>query len=168
MSSTFFENVLTNHWTRWLPPGDPSFEETLMKSLEAGVKQIPRLAGSSSHDDWKWGNTIRLTFYHPLGQGIPLLGRLLDVGPFPQAGTNTTVKATTANHGPSMRLVVDFSDLDHSVQNLTLGESGQVFSPYYKDQFDAWYSGRSFPMSFTDAAVEQASVHKLVLEPGKR
>jgi penicillin amidase len=168
MSSTFFENVLTNHWTRWLPPGDSSFEDTLMKSLEAGVKQIPRLAGSSSHDDWKWGNTIRLTFYHPLGQGIPLLGRLLDVGPFPQAGTNTTVKATTANHGPSMRMVVDFSDLDHSVQNLTLGESGQVFSPYYKDQFDAWYNGRSFPMSFSDAAVEQASVHKLVLEPGER
>jgi penicillin amidase len=67
-----------------------------------------------------------------------------------------------------MRMVVDFSDLERSVQNLTLGESGQVFSPYYKDQFDAWYTGRSFPMPFSDAAVEQASVHKLVLEPRER
>ena len=165
MSTTFLENVLANNWTRWLPRGDSSLEETLIKSLEEGVKQIPSLVGSRSHEAWKWGNTIPLTFYHPLGQGFPLLGRLLDVGPFPQAGTATTVKATTTRHGPSMRMVVDLSTLDHSVQNITLGESGQVFSPYYQDQFDAWYTGRSFPMSFSDDAVEQATVHKLVLGP---
>ncbi len=168
MSTTFLENVLANNWTRWLPPGDSSFAETLERSLEEGVKQIPNLVGSRSHDAWKWGNTIPLTFYHPLGQGFPLLGRLLDVGPFPQAGTATTVKATTTRHGPSMRMVVDLSTFEHSVQNITLGESGQVFSPYYQDQFDAWYNGRSFPMSFSDAAVEQATVHKLVLEPEKK
>jgi penicillin amidase len=165
MSTVFLENVLANNWTRWLPPSDSTFAETLTKSLEAGVKRIPSRVGSRSHDAWKWGNTILLTFHHPLGQGFPLLGRLLDVGPFPQAGTATTVKATTSRHGPSMRMVVDFSSLDHSVQNITLGESGQVFSPYYKDQLDAWFNGRSFPMSFSDAAVEQATIHKLVLRP---
>ena len=165
MSTMFLENVLANNWTRWLPPGDSSFEETLINSLEEGVKQIPRRVGSRSHDAWKWGNTIPLTFYHPLGQGFTLLGKLLDVGPFPQAGTATTVKATTTRHGPSMRMVVDLQTLDHSVQNITLGESGQAFSPYYQDQFNAWYNGRSFPMSFSDAAVEQATVHKLVLRP---
>jgi len=168
MSTTFLENVLANNWTRWLPPGDSTFGETLIKSLEEGVKQIPSRVGSRSHNAWKWGNTIPLTFYHPLGQGFPLLGRLLDVGPFPQAGTATTVKATTARHGPSMRMVVDLSNFDHSVQNITLGESGQVFSPYYKDQFDAWYNGRSFPMSCSDAVVDQATVHKLVLGPEKK
>jgi penicillin amidase len=168
MSAVFLENVLANNWTRWLPPGDSSFGETLMKSLEAGVNQIPSRVGSRSHDAWKWGNTILLTFYHPLGQGFPLLGRLLNVGAFPQAGTATTVKAATSRHGPSMRMVVDLADLDHSVQNITLGESGQVFSPYSKDQFDAWYNGRSFPMLFSDAAVEQATVHKLVLGPAKK
>jgi penicillin amidase len=168
MSTTFLENVLANNWTRWLPRGDSSFEETLIKSLEEGVKEIPSRVGSRSHDAWKWGNTIPLTFYHPLGQGFPLLGRLLNIGPFPQAGTATTVKATTTRHGPSMRMVVDFSNLDHSVQNITLGESGQVFSPYYQDQFDAWYNGRSFAMSFSDAAVEQATVHKLVLGPERK
>ena len=65
-----------------------------------------------------------------------------------------------------MRMVVDFSDFDQSMQNISLGESGQAFSPYYKDQFDAWYTGKSFPMLFSDASVEKAAVHKLVLEPG--
>jgi penicillin amidase len=166
MSTTFLENVLADPGERkWLPPGDVSFGDTLMKSLEEGVKRIPKLVGSQDHKAWRWGNTIPLTFHHPLGGASPVLSRLFDVGPFPQAGTGNTIKATTASHGPSMRMVVDLSNLDNSVQNITLGESGQVFSPYYQDQFEAWYNGRSFPMLFSDAAVDKATVHKLVLEP---
>jgi penicillin amidase len=66
-----------------------------------------------------------------------------------------------------MRMVVDFSDLDQSVQNITLGESGQVFSPYYRDQISAWNDGTSFPMAFSDAAVQKGAAHTLVLEPGQ-
>ncbi len=165
MSTTFVENVLKNRWSRWLPPGDADFEQTLTKSLEEAVRRIPQLAGHRDPAAWKWGETIALTFRHRLSPSYPLLGRFFDVGPYPQAGTGTTVKQTTPAVGPSMRMVVDFSDLDNSVQNLTLGESGQPFSPYYRDQFEAWYTGRSFPMPFTDGAVDRASVHKLVLEP---
>ncbi|HEV2493809.1 MAG TPA: penicillin acylase family protein [Terriglobia bacterium] len=166
LAMTFVDNVVHNQWTRWLPPGDADFNVTLMKSLEKGVKQIPGIVGSADHSRWRWGRTIPLTFHHPL-DALPLGRRLFDVGPFPQWGMATTVKATTPGAGPSMRMVVDFSDLDRSVNNLTLGESGQVSSPYYRDQFDAWYHGRSFPMLFSDAAVERGAVHRLVLEPAK-
>ena len=168
MSTIFLQNAVENNWTRWLPAGDASFAETLIRSLEAGVQRIRSRAGSANHDAWKWGNTIPLTFHHPLDQGGRLLGWVLDVGSYPQAGTATTVKATTPTHGPSMRLVVDLSELDLSLQNITLGESGQTFNPYYKDQFEAWYTGQSFPMAFSDAAVEKATVHKVVLEPDKK
>jgi penicillin amidase len=157
---------LEQNLTRWLPPDDTDFNMTLMKSLEEGVRRIPSLVHSQSHAAWRWGDTIPLTFHHPLSSGLPLLGRLLDVGPFPQAGTGTTVKQTTPRVGPSMRMVVDFSDFDQSMQNITLGESGQAFSPYYKDQFEVWYTGQSLPMLFSDAAVEKGAAHRLVLEPG--
>ena len=166
MGTIFLQNVLEQSLTRWLPPGDADFNVTLMKSLDEGLRQIPSLVNSRNHADWKWGGTIPLTFHHPLG-GVPLLGRWFNVGPFPQAGTGTTVKQTTSHIGPSMRMVVDFSDLDQSMQNITLGESGQVLSPYYRDQFSAWYSGTSFPMPFSDEAVDKSAVHKLVLEPGQ-
>ncbi len=165
MSTTFVENVLKSRWSRWLPPGDADFEQALTKSLEEAVRRIPQLVSHRDPAGWKWGETIALTFRHRLSPSYPLLGRFFDVGPYPQAGTGTTVKQTTPTVGPSMRMVVDFSDLDNSVQNLTLGESGQPFSPYYRDQFEAWYTGRSFPMPFSDGAVDRASVHKLVLEP---
>jgi len=164
MSTVFLENVLTNGWTRWLPPGDADFNVTLIRSLEEGVRQIPERVGSRDHAAWRWGDAIPLTFQHPLGS-LRILGRWLNVGPFPQAGTGNTVKQTTPTHGVSMRLVVDFADIDNSVQNITLGQSGQVFSPYYRDQFEAWYNGRSFPMLFSDTAVEKGAIHRLVLEP---
>jgi penicillin amidase len=167
MSTIFLQNVLEQNLTRWLPPGDTNFEMTLMKSLDEGISKIPFMVHSQDHAAWKWGDTIPLTFHHPLSGGLPLLGRWLDVGPFPQPGTGTTVKQTTPYMGPSMRMVVDFSDLDQSLQNITLGESGQVLSPYYRDQFSAWYDGKGLPMLFSDAAVEKGAVHTLVLEPGR-
>jgi penicillin amidase len=167
LSTMFLQNVLEQNLTRWLPPGDADFNMTLMNSLDEGIRRIPTLVHSQNQAAWRWGDTIPLTFHHPLSGGLPLLGRWLDVGPFPQAGTGTTVKQTTPRLGPSMRMVVDFSDLDQSMQNLTLGESGQVFSPYYRDQFSAWYTGQSFPMLFSDAAVEKGAVHILVLDPGR-
>jgi penicillin G amidase len=165
MSTVFLQNVIDINLNRWLPPGDQDFNQTLMKSLAEAVRQIPKVVGTDNHNSWEWGNTIPVIFHHPLGGASRLLGRLLNVGPFPQSGTGSTIKRATRAVGPSMRMVVDLDDLDRSVQNITLGESGQVFSPYYKDQFAAWYHGRSFPMLFTDEAVQKGTVHRLVLEP---
>lgn len=167
MATIFLQNVLGQNLTRWLPPGDADFDVTLVKSLDAAVGRIPQLVHSHQYADWKWGNTIPLTFRHPLSGALPFLGRFVDVGPVPQAGTGTTVKQTTSRLGPSMRMIIDFSDFDHSMQNITLGESGQALSPYYRDQFRAWYNGKSFPMLFSDGAVEKGAVHKLVLEPAR-
>jgi penicillin G amidase len=165
MSTIFLQNALQNNWTRWLPPGDADFDETLMKSLQTAVEEIPGIVGSSDHAAWQWGQTIPLTFHNRITLAFPFLGRYLNVGPVPQAGMKTTVKQTTPTVGPSMRMVVDFSDFENSVQNITLGESGEVMSPYYKDQFEAWYHGRSFPMLYSERAVEKNTRHLLELEP---
>ncbi len=167
MRYVFIANVVDTRLPRWLPPGDADFDVTLIKSLEDAVQQIPGLVHSHDHDAWRWGETIPLTFHHPLAGASPLLARLFDVGPFPQAGTARTVKAATPNHGPSMRIVDDLSDLNNCVQEITLGESGEVFSPYYRDQFETWYSGGNFPMLFSDEAVDKGVVHRLALEPAR-
>ena len=64
------------------------------------------------------------------------------------SGSSTTIKQTTQRLGPSMRMVVDLSDLDHSLANITVGESGNPLSGHYKDQWKAYWSGKSFPMEF--------------------
>lgn len=166
LSTIFLEKVIDQRLARWLPPGDADFDATLMASLDDGLDRIERRLHRNDPAAWHWGETIPLTFHHPL-DSLPVAGRFFDVGPYPQAGTTSTVKATAPSYGPSMRMVVDFSNFDNSVQNLTLGESGQISSPYYYDQFQAWYTGSSFPMLFSDGAVDQGAVHRLTLQPAQ-
>ena len=57
------------------------------------------------------------------------------------------MKAVSRSHGPSERLTVDLSDLDQSsTLNLVTGEAGNFLSPYYMDQWKAWYEGYSFTL----------------------
>jgi len=79
---------------------------------------------------------------------LPVIGVYFNIGPVAMSGSSTTIKQTTRRMGPSMRMIVDLGDLDHSMQNITVGESGQRLSGHYKDQWDAYYAATSFPMQF--------------------
>ncbi len=47
-----------------------------------------------------------------------------------------------------MRFIADTAEWDRSLQNLPFGESGQILSWHYKDQWDEYYAGKSFPLPF--------------------
>jgi penicillin amidase len=87
-----------------------------------------------------------------------LLGAYFNVGPIEMSGSSTTIKQTTIRLGPSMRFVADLADWEHSLNNITIGESGQFLSRHYKDQWDAYYAGRSFPMQFGKVEAKETLV----------
>ena len=60
---------------------------------------------------------------------------------------------------------MDWSNVDGSTQNITLGESGNPYSAYFRDQWKDYYGGTTFPLPFTDEAVTAATRHLLRLEP---
>ena len=64
------------------------------------------------------------------------------------SGSSATIKQTSTVLGPSMRFVADLGNWDGSMNNIDIGESGQILSRHYKDQWDAYYVGKSFPMQF--------------------
>ena len=69
--------------------------------------------------------------------------------------------------GPSERATYDLADLDGSYLNIPTGESGQVFSPYFKDQWLHYYEGRSFTFAFREATLERSAQHNLMLLPAR-
>jgi len=75
------------------------------------------------------------------------------------------VNQVATTFGPSERMTVDFADLDQSTLNIVNGQSGEIFSPYFSDQWRAWYEGRSFALPFSPLAVEKSRAHELRLEP---
>jgi penicillin amidase len=147
MAPAVVEQVLAARPPGWT--GDPDYDDLLIRSLSQAIREVKRLGGAAA----TWGRYLQTTIAHPVGHRIPFLRRWFDIGPFPQSGTTTTIKQTTERLGPSMRLVVDLSDLDRSLHHLTTGESGQPFSPHYKDQWLAYYSGAGFPLPFSSPAV---------------
>jgi penicillin amidase len=171
MSSVWLENVLTKQPARWLPSGYSDYGTLLTAAVENVVKQPPLVAGTAKNDipadlnHWKWGKNYPVEIDHLVLSQLPLIGRFTGPGSHPLSGSNYTVKAVGRGFGPSERLTWNFSNFDESTLNLVTGESGIFLSPYYMDQWTAWYGGSTFAFPFSPAAVEQHRMHELTLMP---
>ena len=161
MQSVWLENVVHHQPARWLPQTYASYDQLLTAAVEAAV------GGPEASKDlaaWKWGKFHPVEIQHPILGRIPLLRRWSGPGTLPQSGSSYTVKAVSRSHGPSERLTVDLSDLDQSTLNLVTGEAGNFLSPYYMDQWKAWYEGYTFTLPYSEKAVAGTKRHELVME----
>jgi penicillin amidase len=129
------------------------YDALLVEALAAGIDDGERQQGSRI-SRWDYGQMMRLEAPHPLFGRVPWLGRYFSVGPVAMSGSATTVKQMTRSLGPSFRMVVDLGNLDESQANVLTGQSGHPLSSHYKDQWDAYYSGTSFPMQFDRVTAE--------------
>ena len=133
---------------RTRPPGwFADWDDTLLRCLSLGLDDGRRTQGRDAAH-WVYGSYARLFLGNPVGSHLPLVAGFFDIGPVPMSGSPTTVKQLTDRLGPSMRLDADLSDWDRSLLEGTTGQSGEVLSRHYKDQWDHYYSARSFPMQF--------------------
>ncbi len=126
---------------------------------------------------WPLGMVQHLTIRHPMAQA-GLLNRWLGLtrGPIPMGGDAGSLNVTYASFNPdtarlraragaSMRYVLDWSDLDSFTLNLTLGQSGNPFSPHFDDFLPDFLAGQAWTVPFSREAVEAATAHRLLLKP---
>ncbi|MGH9467299.1 MAG: penicillin acylase family protein [Terriglobales bacterium] len=153
---------------QWLPRGNADWNALLLHCLAQVVQRIS-LAPEAAH----WGRFETLSVLHPVFSHLPLLDHRADLGPVEINGSPLTVKQARATSlgdktqlGPSMRFVADPADWDRSTLTLVAGESGQLFSPHYRDQFAAYLSGQGLPLWFSSDAVAAHTAHTLQLTPG--
>jgi penicillin amidase len=160
------EQIIVNQPGRWLPARYPNWNELLTAAVESGLEQ-ERAPQDLSR--WRYGAVHPVEVEHPIYGKSALLQRVLGMrtgtGVLPQSGNRVTVKQVGRSFGPSERLTVDFGDLDHSTLNVVLGESMDPASPWFMDQWKAWYTGTTFAMPFSDAAADGAAKHSVTLVP---
>jgi penicillin G amidase len=146
--SSYLAPEIVERLLRERPPDwFPDYDSLLLKSLKDAIADGEKLQGSKI-SRWDYGQFNELKVENPIFGALPLIGKYFDIGPAPMSGSPTTVKQTTRRLGPSLRMVVDLSNLDRSLINLTTGESGNPLSRHYMDQWDSYYAGQSFPMEF--------------------
>jgi penicillin amidase len=164
MSTVWLQNVMLHQPRRWLPEKYSNYDELLTAAVEAAVNasDAPKDLGS-----WHWGSVNAIDIEHPVLGKIPGLQRWAAPGIKEQSGSGYTVKAVTPHHGPSERFTANLADLDQSTLNTVTGQGGNFLSPYYMDQWKAWYEGFTFTLPFTQKAVETNGAHRLVLEPAR-
>ena len=149
MSWGVIEKLLRERPAGWF--GD--YNELLLRCFTDAIQEGQRMQGGNPQR-WKWGRNMALVITNPVGGRIPWVGRYFNIGPVPMSGGATTVKQTTPRLGPSERMNAVAGDWDASLLNVPLGESGHFASSHYKDQWDAYYNGKSFPMQFNKVDVK--------------
>lgn len=135
----------------------------LSRTLEAALDDLSGAFGPAA-DAWAWGKLHQLHLRHPLGR--PEFHR----GPFPRPGDANTVNAASGSrfrqtNGASYRQVFDLADWDRAVITNLPGESGDPLSPHYSDLAADWAAGRYHPLPYSRAAVEKATVERILLVP---
>jgi len=131
------------------------YDQMLLTALVDAVEEGERIQGRD-HSRWHYGAYSKMSITNPVIHQIPWIGKYFDIGPVPMSGSQVTVKQVTARLAPSMRMDADLADWDRSLLNVIIGQSGQVLSRHYRDQWDDYYAGRSFPMQFRNIEASSA------------
>lgn len=161
-------------------PNDNVIEALLRKNGKLNNVLISKKTLKSVLTNFKreaFGSLCSQTLSHPLSR-IKLLDYWLHLnrGPFPAAGDPSTLnsnfyyfnekkrKFITAA-GPSMRFVLDWSDIDAFTINTNLGQSGNPASPHYDDFFQYMHSGKRWIVPFSREIVFKRKNSLLKLLP---
>ncbi|WP_119458278.1 penicillin acylase family protein [Rhodospirillaceae bacterium SYSU D60014] len=129
-------------------------EETCPEQFAAALDDAQAALAEAYGDDpgeWRWGEAHQAHFPHPVLEAAPVIGRWLET-PVATDGDSYTLNRGTPRirpgsvtyphvHGPGLRAVFDFADLDHSQFIIATGQSGNPLSPHYADLVPRWRDG---------------------------
>lgn len=152
----------------WLPAPtrrDAILTETLSAAWSAATETFGPPEG------WRWGDLHQLPFRHALA-ALPGTPEDWTLPPLRIGGNANTpnygvyrLADFQAIVGPSVRLLMDVGDWDNSRCVNLPGQSGDPASPHYGDLAAPWLAGDYVPLSYSDAAVEAVTEHRVTLRP---
>jgi penicillin amidase len=160
------EEIIMHGNADWLPSGYKNWDAVLAEAVLRGMestKEHP--AAPSDLAQWTYGSWHVIDIEHPLSAFLPLVGRIAGTGAYPLSGDTTTVKQVGRAFGPSQRFTMDWNNIDGSTENIALGESGNPYSAYFRDQWNDYYGGTTFSLPFSAPAVASQTRHTLRLMP---
>jgi penicillin G amidase len=143
-----FLNENSKWWDNKLTSKIESSEDICELALIRTTASLLSKEGSDL-SKWKWGNQHTLELKHALGE-IPPLNLVFNSGPRSMpAGSETLnnllTKVVKMDHkitaGPSMRMLIDFSQLDNVQLINPLGQSGHRINDHFQDQAELFQKG---------------------------
>ncbi len=156
------------------PEAAPTRDALLLGSLGAAMTELKNRLGPDMAT-WSWGRLHHARF-EPAAAVLAdgQLAEQMATGPLQIPGSASSPRAATyrpldyaQTAGASVRLVMDVGAWDNSVAINTPGQSGDPFSPHYRDLFPLWAAGAYIPLDFSLAAVNRDAELVVSLSPGR-
>jgi len=151
--STFFDDISTEDTTE-------TRNSMIKKSMAEATNFLQQNYGKEPFE-WRWEQLHTITFKPQLfGQAVEdpnapqalklIVNNLLNNGPHPVSGHDMSVNNGEYSWndpykmvlGPSIRRIIDFSDLSKTWSINPTGQSGNPLSQYYGDQTESWLNGQ--------------------------
>jgi penicillin amidase len=141
--------ILTKHpeWCEQSTEAPPSCTEALAGSLEMALDDLTRRYGTEMKD-WRWGRAHEAAFTNQLLSRVPVLRGIFATRIAADGGDDTLNRAATFTrdenepfadvHGPTLRMIVDLSDIAATRFMIAPGQSGNPLSPHYADLMGRW------------------------------
>lgn len=166
MSKETFEKLINTHfmkveighhllkeksiwWDNIYTKNEENKTDILKKSFTEAINSLENQLGSNIHK-WTWKKVHTIEHQHPMGK-IAALRPLFNVGPYEINGASEVINNLQfpltedgiykVNAGPSSRRVIDFSDVENSLNTSPTGQSGNIFSKHYANQSKMYNKG---------------------------
>jgi penicillin amidase len=159
-------------WDNQTTSNIETMEDIFRLTFEESYREITKELGKDP-TSWKWGDLHTITFENQVMNSFPFIKTAFNRGPYPASGGNEIVNATGWDPSnpyvidwlPSMRMIVDLSDLSNSLTIHTTGQSGHAYHPHYIDMADLWRTIQYHPMLWNPQRIEQEAESLLILTP---
>ncbi|MDN3204616.1 penicillin acylase family protein [Algoriphagus sediminis] len=172
-TNLFLSDPENKWWDDVSTEGEEGKSDILTLALGQSLKELQAQHGN----DWKkwyWEKSIVSEHPHPLGSQKPL-DKIFNVKTEAlQANAEAVNKLAfslngdgvyTVRSGPAMRILLDFSDVEGSISVLPTGQSGNRFSPHYKNQAKLYTRGEYRPQLMNRVEIENDSKDRLIFTP---
>ena len=177
ISENSFPRLLANPGSPWWDdvrtPERESASHTISAALHLALGDLEEALGPDPAD-WHYDRLHTVTHKHAM-TGVPVIGNWLDVGPYGlPAAKDALCKYEfklkknvdyTVFSGPSKRIGIDFADVAGAESILPTGQSGNVFSPYYRNQAPLYHSGQFRKMRMDRADIEAHTPATATIHP---
>ena len=151
-------------WDDITTPKHETLNDMIVLSVEEAVLALTQEFGPNQ-DAWRWEekNQFDIPYQVPIGSGLQALNSTHRLGPFKKEGRGGwTVDPVSSN---SYRMLVDFSDIDKTLTQLSPGDSGDPASPHFSDQAQMWVNGEYKPKPHSRDKVVAIAASHVTLEP---
>lgn len=134
--------------------------DLILLGFRKTVEEITEMKAKGESINWV---DYKQTYAGHLLQGLPAFSRFN----IPIGGNSGIVNATSKNHGPSWRMIVEMSSPPKALGIYPGGQSGNPGSKFYDNMIERWAAGEYIELNFMQEPVESEAMFVQTLTPQK-